>query len=125
MQLKSPFKSLKLQVEKAGRRSCVCNLSRSADTNARMDAWETDSVYSGSYSLPDDVAAAQSDYETRHSAHSRRAGSRRAPMVPALQVFDLSAVRPLRHKGLLYWGEYGPSSDTGNRDTVPRRRSRS
>lgn len=56
------------------------------------------------YSLPDDVAAAQSDHETRHGAHSRRAGSRRAPMVPTLEVFDLSAVCPLRHEGLLYWG---------------------
>ena len=30
-------------------------------------------------------------------------------MVPALEVFDLSAVCPLRHKGLLYWGAYGSS----------------
>ena len=75
-----------------------------------MEAWDsTGAVYSGSYSLRDDVAAAQSDYETRHGAHGHRAGSRRAPMVPALEVFDLSAVCPLRHKGLLYWGAYGSS----------------
>jgi len=52
-----------------------------------MEAWDsTGAVYSGSYSLADDVAGAQSDYETRHGEHSRRAGSRRAPMVPALEV---------------------------------------
>ena len=75
-----------------------------------MEAWDsTGAVYSGSYSLADDVAGAQSDYETRHGAHSRRAGSRRAPMVPALEVFDRSAVCPLRHKGPLCWGAYGSS----------------
>ena len=63
-----------------------------------------------------DVAAAQSDYETRHGAHSRRAASRRAPMVPALEVFDLSAICPLRHKGLLCWGAYG--SSVGLRGTL-------
>jgi hypothetical protein len=84
-----------------------------------MEAWDsTGAVYSGSYSLPDDVAAAQSDYETRHGAHSRRAGSRRAPMVPALEVFDVSAVCPLRHKGLLCWGAYG--SSVGLRATLPK-----
>ena len=30
-------------------------------------------------------------------------------MVPALEVFDLSAVCPLRHKGPLCWGAYGSS----------------
>ena len=64
---------------------------------------------SASHSIPDDVAAAHSDYETRDGAHNRRVGRRRARVVPALEVFDPSAVCPLRHKGLLCSGADGSS----------------
>jgi hypothetical protein len=87
----------------------VC-LQFAADANARMAGLGLDRCNV----LPHlivcrTMSPLHSDYErvTARTVAELENGS--APMAPALEVFDLSAVCPLRHKGLLCWRAYGSS----------------